>query len=146
MEVYQWSPSSLPDAQTAGVKRQLARLTSWGGENIYLARDAGLVTAKRAGHRTPAEKALGLQMSGDSILAKWGQPHAPVSCPAWPAAVPVACLWFANWLCLLLYLLLLPVALPIAALPVALLTTLTIGLPAALPAALPITFASCSAL
>ncbi len=94
-DVSTWSPSSLPDAHTAGVKRQLAHLTSWGGENIYLARDAGLVTARRAGHRTPAEKALGLQMSGDSILAKWGQPRAPVSCPAWPAAVPVACLWFA---------------------------------------------------
>ncbi len=116
-DVSTWSPSSLPHAHTAGVKRQLAHLTSWGGENIYLARDAGLVTTKKAGHRTPAEKALGLQMSGDSILVKWGQPCAPVSCLAWPAAVPVACLWFANCfafcftycfclsLCLLLYLL-----------------------------------------
>lgn len=95
-DVSTWSPSSLPDAHTAGIQRQLAHLTSWGGENIYLARDAGLVTAKKAGHRMPAEKAWGLQMSGDSILAKWGQPCAPVSCLAWPAAVPVACLWFAN--------------------------------------------------
>ena len=90
-DVSTWSPSRLPDAQTAGVKGQLAHLTSWGGENIYLARDAGLVTAKRAGRRTPAEKALGLQMSGDSILAKWGQPSATVSCHVWPAAMPVAC-------------------------------------------------------
>ncbi|KAL0049349.1 hypothetical protein WJX82_000108 [Trebouxia sp. C0006] len=77
-DVSTWSPSRLPDARTAGVKGQLAHLTSWGGENIYLARGAGLVTAKRAGRRTPAEKALGLQMSGDSILAKWGQPSATV--------------------------------------------------------------------
>ena len=94
-DVSTWLPSRLPDAH----------LTSWGGENIYLARDAGLVTAKRAGHRTPTEKALGLQMSGDSILAKWGQPRAPVSCLAWPAAVPVACLWPAICFCLLLCLL-----------------------------------------
>ena len=89
-DVSTWSPSSLPDAHTAGVKRQLAHLTSWGGENIYLARDAGLVTAKKAGHRAPAEKALGLQMSGASILAKWGQLRAPVSCLALPAALPIA--------------------------------------------------------
>ncbi|DBA96583.1 TPA: hypothetical protein ACH3X1_015447 [Trebouxia sp. C0004] len=80
-DVSTWLPSSLPDAHTAGIKRQLAHLTAWGGENIYLAREAGLVTAKKAGHRTPAEKALGLQKYGDSILAKWGQPHAPVSEP-----------------------------------------------------------------
>ncbi len=112
-DVSTWSPSSLPAAQTAGVQQQLAHLTAWGGENIYSATNAGLVTAKKAGHRTPAEKALGLQMSGDSILAKWGQPCATVSCRPWPAAVPVACLWFANWLFLLLYLLLLPICLPI---------------------------------
>ncbi|KAL0032320.1 hypothetical protein WJX79_005200 [Trebouxia sp. C0005] len=70
---------SLPDAHTAGVNRQLKHLTSWGGDNIYLARDAALVTAEQAGHRMPTEKAMGLQMSRDSILAKWGQPCAPVS-------------------------------------------------------------------
>jgi len=140
-DVSTWSPSSLPDAHTAGVKRQLTHLTSWGGENIYLARDAGLVAAKKAGHRTPAEKALGLQMCGDSILAKWGQPCAPVSCRAGPAA----CLSFANWLCLLLYLLLLRIALP-AALPAALPVALLIALPVAVPTALLNTLASCSAL
>ena len=95
-DVSTWLPGSLPDAHTAGVNRQLKHLTSWGGDNIYLARDAALVTAEQAGHRMPTEKAMGLQMSRDSILAKWGQPCAPVSCLAWPAAMPVACLWFDN--------------------------------------------------